>query len=36
MGTLLRKLLPVHMQDEIEAKDIFIASVVSCYDRKLV
>lgn len=36
MGTLLRTLLPRHTSSPLTNADIFITSVESCYDRKLV
>ena len=36
MGSLLRKMLPTLTNEPIQSQDIYIASVVSCYDRKLV
>ena len=36
MGSLLRKLLPTLTNEPINSQDIYIVSVVSCYDRKLV
>lgn len=36
MGTLLRTLLPDHVNLAISDSDIYITSIVSCYDRKLV
>lgn len=36
MGALLRTLLPRHTATPLTSADIFITSVASCYDRKLV
>ena len=35
MGTLLRTLLPDHVNLALSDSDIYITSIVSCYDRKL-